>query len=217
MKAERTNRTAADGTRTTLIQTGLSEPLDRKVELSFDRERWSDIIPEDTGRKGCVPILPIRCAGLGKVVAEWSPSFTKKLVPRLIPRVMVKVLIGPAGIWAKCYRIAPISKFTKKHRSSTTAIDRTCDVVFPETTSFPLKERLALHGARDRTLSAPRVADDDVGRNVVELSDREMEDLGPQGYAWKGSRPVFAKSNGLQDVLMTHPDVEHSRPHTGLD
>ena len=132
-------------------------------------------------------------------------------MPRLILCVLVKVLIGPAGIWAKCYRIAPISKFTKKHRSRTTAIDRTCDVVFPETTSFPLKERLALHGAcRDRTLSAPHVADDDVGWNVVKLSDREMEDLGHQGYAWKDSRPVFAKSNALQDVLMMHPDVEHS-------
>ena len=104
----------------------------------------------------------------------------------------------------------PDLEIHKENRSSTTAIDRTCDVVFPETTSFPLKERLALHGARDWTLSAPRVADDDVGWNVAELSDREMEDLGPQAYAWKDSRPVFAKSNGLQDVLMTHLDVEHS-------
>ena len=121
-------------------------------------------------------------------------------MPRLIPRVLVEVLIGLAGIQAKCFGVVPISKFTKKHRSNTTAIGRTCDVVFSETISFPLKERLAFHGAcRDSTFPAPRVADDSGGWNVVIAA-----------YAWEGSPPVFAKSNGLQDVLMVHMAVERS-------
>ena len=37
-----------------------------------------------------------------------------------------------------------------------------------------------------------------------------MEVRVPEGCAWEDSRLVFAKCGGLQEVLMTDPDADHS-------
>ena len=54
-----------------------------------------------------------RVIGATLTVSELSPS--KKIqVPRVIPCVRGELSIGPAGIWAKCYGVVPISKITNR-------------------------------------------------------------------------------------------------------
>ena len=58
----------------------------------------------------------------------------------------------------------PVVYFTSNLRASRVSIRRSCDIVFPEHISFPLKARLAIHGAlEDRTLPVPHALDDGGG------------------------------------------------------
>lgn len=85
-------------------------------------------------------------------IVMWTGFFEAK---RRSDATLVELSNGLGGIWEKCYVVVPIAKVTNRHRSSTTAIRRTCDVVFPVTVSIPLEDRLAFRGAcSDRTLFA---------------------------------------------------------------
>ena len=72
----------------------------------------------------------------------------------------MEITIGPAGKWGSCYGVIPLSCFTSEHRASKASIRRSCDIVFPEVVSFPLKQRLALHGAlMDKSLPEPMISE----------------------------------------------------------
>ena len=93
----------------------------------------------------------------------------EKLHTRLVPAILVEVTLGPAGRWGDCYGVVPVVYFTSDLRASKASIRRSCDIVFPERVSFPLKARLAIHGAlEDKTLPVPHIIDDDEGWEVVE-------------------------------------------------
>ena len=104
--------------------------------------------------------------------------------------------------------MAPISKFTSKLRSDSTAVRRTYDVVFPESIiTFPLKDLLAIHGAcSERTLPCPRVADDNGNWSLAEMREGEMEDKVLHHGACKQNRLVFTST---QEALMLDRDMTH--------
>ena len=104
------------------------------------------------------PVQPLR-----------SEPVHEKLHSRLVPSILVEVTIGPAGRWGDCYGVVPVVYFTSNLRASRVCIRRSCDIVFPEHGSFPLKARLALHGAlEDKTLPVPHALDDGGSWEVME-------------------------------------------------
>ena len=113
-----------------------------------------------------------------------------KLQPRLVPAVLLEITIGPAGAWGSCYGVIPLAIFTGARRPSRAALRRTMDVTFPDEIPFPLRQRLALHGAvADRALPVPAIAEDTwdlcafkrVGGERPEVHGRRAlgTDLGP--------------------------------------
>ena len=98
-----------------------------------------------------------------------SEPMHEKLHTRLVPSILVEVTIGPGGRWGDCYGVEPVVYFISDLRASRASIRRSCDIVFPDHVSFPLKARLAIHGAiEDKTLPVPHVVDDAEGWEVVE-------------------------------------------------
>ena len=72
------------------------------------------------------------------------------------------------------------SRNSRQDIDQTTAIRRTCDVVFPKTGLFPSGTGwITVVLSESETLPAARVADHNGGWNVVALSDHEMEDRDP--------------------------------------
>ena len=216
-RAERSNRTIADGTRTTLIQAGMSEAWWAVAMLHWIAI-WNGFM---LGADGMTPYLrrhgekaAYRCYPFGALVlakleprAAIAENVTGKLQPRLMPCLLMEITLGPAGAWGKSYGVIPVVRFTSKKRAASTAIRRTCDVVFPETITFPLKERLSLHGAGvDRTLPAPRINDDGGWSMAEEKEDDVMEEDFYDG-AWEENGPVFEKADSLQEILVLDPDV----------
>ena len=58
----------------------------------------------------------------------------------------------------RCYGIVPLFRFTGLGRPSVVHVRRCNDIDFPEIVSYPLRQRLMVHGAvADRTLPVPGV------------------------------------------------------------
>ena len=79
-----------------------------------------------------------------------------------MPALLVGVTQGPGGIWARSYMVVPIASIMSDGRASRVSVRIVTDVVFPEECTFPLKQRLLLHGAyyEDANLPAPHTADE---------------------------------------------------------
>ena len=76
--------------------------------------------------------------------------------------------MGPAGIWERCYGVVPLFRFTGSNRPSVVHVRRSIDIDFPENVSYPLRQRLMVHGAvADRTLPAPGVAAEEDGTLIA--------------------------------------------------
>ena len=176
-KAERTNRTASEGTRAALIQSGLDESW-WPLALLFWIAMWNGFV---TGPDGMTPYFrrhnekaPYKQYAFGAlvlyhpvrpIVQQGAEPQHDKLHSRLVPAILVEITVGPAGKFASSYGVVPLVRFTSESRSAKTSIRRTCDVVFPEHVTFPLKQRLAIHGATvDKSLPAPHVTEDDDGK-----------------------------------------------------
>ena len=72
---------------------------------------------------------------------------------KLTPCILVEMTTGPAGIWARCYGVVLLFRFTGLNRPSVVHVRRCNDIDFPEIVSYPLRQRLMVHGAvADRTL-----------------------------------------------------------------
>ena len=176
---------------TTLILADLSKSWCALVFETLDRDMRRFLIGKDGltlhlrrhGERAEYRYYPFVALVLERLLprSNLSSPSTNKLLPCLIPCVLVEV-----SNLGKCHGVVLISKFTNEHRSSTTGIRRTSDVVFPKTFSFPLNDRLAPHGAcSDRTLPAPRVADDGGGWNVWNGCDDDDTQRSPSNSRWR--------------------------------
>ena len=81
--------------------------------------------------------------------------------------------MGPAGVWGRCYGVVPLFRFTGSNRPSVVHVRLSIDIDFPEIVSYPLRQRLMVHGAvADRTLPAPGVAAEEDGWTLAEEHER---------------------------------------------
>ncbi|CAK0824602.1 unnamed protein product, partial [Prorocentrum cordatum] len=218
--AERTNRTASEGTRALLIQSGLEEAW-RAMALLFWVAMWNGLM---IGKDGVTPYLrrhgtpaPYKQYAFGALVLfhphrpvpqQGAEPQHDKLQSRLVPAVLIEVTIGPGGRWASSYGVVPLLRFTSESRASKAAIRRTVDVVFPEDVTFPIKQRLAIHGAVvDKTLPMPRAFDDSGSCEILEEKgdvDTEAEFFDGMG---KENAAKFDSSVPLGHVLALEPDT----------
>lgn len=136
----------------------------------------------------------------GNATAKWEPKLT--------PCFLVGVTIGPAGIWAHSYGVIPLQHFLSRGRASSTAIWRTCDVVLPEVVTFPLCQRLSMHGAcQDETLPEPRVLEDGDDWALAEEKGGEAGQCDLVDGSWEENAPAFEITDSLQEVLALDPDL----------
>jgi len=131
----------------------------------------------------------------------------EKLKPKLVPATIVEVTLGPGGIWGQCYGVVPLCAFTSERRASRAFIRRTCDVIFPDTVSFPLKQRLMIHGAAsDRSLPEPQVNVDADSWEMTE-DNQPVDDIdAAYDGMWKDNAANFEASAPLECVLALEPD-----------
>jgi len=174
-RAEHSNRVATEGARALLLQAGMPDAW-WPLGVTFWTAMWNGFM---TGQDGYTPYLrrhgvaaPYRQYPFGALVLFHPHKAVEttdddgvirheKLQAKLVPAVLLEITLGPASIWGSCYGVIPLARFTSNKRPSRAALRRTTDVVFPEVPTFPLKQRLALHGAvADRSLPGPAIGDD---------------------------------------------------------
>ncbi|CAK0884153.1 unnamed protein product [Prorocentrum cordatum] len=220
-KAERTNRTASEGARALLIQSGLDEAC-WAMALLFWIAMWNGFIIVKGGmapyfRMHGAPAPCKQCA-FGALVLfhprrpvpqQGAEPLHDKLQSRLVPAVLIEIAVGPGGKWASSYGVIPLSRFTSGSRASKATIRRTMGVVFPADVTSPIKQRLAIHRATvDETLPAARVADDAETWEILEdKGDVDMEAEFFDGM-WKDGAAKFDSSVPLGHVLALEPDVQ---------
>ena len=82
-------------------------------------------------------------------------------------------------------------------------------IIFPDVVSFPLKQRLAIHGAVvDKTLPAPQISDEADHWQLSEDTSL-LEDIPYVDGSWGENAAKFDKSVPLAEVLAMEPDVEN--------
>ena len=139
-----------------------------------------------------------------------EPAY-EKMRTRLVPAVLVEVTMAPAGRWGDCYGVVPLIFFTSETRGAKAAIRRSCDIIFPERVSFPLKARLMLHGAvEDKTLPEPHVTDDGESWEVVEdRSQFEEVAVFADGHN-RENAASFEREATVAYILVLEPDGDDS-------
>ena len=107
------------------------------------------------------------------------PERQSKFTLKMTPHILVSVGIGPGFIWNKTYAVVKLSRLIGDKRSSRACIRHTCDIMFPDIPSFPVKQKLNLTGAiGDKNMPGPAIADD--GKNFGILEDDEEDDSDDQ-------------------------------------
>ena len=222
-KAEHSNRVATEGGRAGLIQAGLPESW-WPLAITFWTSMFNGFM---VGKDGFTPYwrrhgaaAPYRQFPFGALVlfhphkpvkqARDAEVLHDKLQPKLVPAVLFEITLGPAGRWASSYGVIPLATFTSKNRPAKASLRRTCDVVFPDVVSFPLKQRLALHGAVvDKTLPDPAVKEEESSWEVMEdKSGPEAFDIAVDG-AWAENEAKFEAIAPLGHILALEPDGSH--------
>ena len=100
-----------------------------------------------------------------------------KFLPKMSPHLLVGIGIGPGYIWNKTYAVVKLSKLLGDRRASRACVRHTCDIMFPDVPSFPLKLKLNASGALgDANMPGPAVPDDDEPWKVQEISDDSSTD-----------------------------------------
>ena len=90
----------------------------------------------------------------------------------MVAHRLLNVDLAPGGTWARSYTVVKLEKLCADDRASRVKVRKTCDVVFPESISFPLRQRLALSGAMlDSAAPGPLVRGDAEETWEPELSD----------------------------------------------
>ena len=115
--------------------------------------------------------------------------------------------MGPAGVWERCYGVVPLFRFTGSNRPSVVHVRRSIDIDFPEIVSYPLRQRLMVHGAvADRTLPAPGVAAEEDGWTLAEEHEDIQDDVAFADGAWNENGAVFEQKDPLDTVLVLDAD-----------
>ena len=111
---------------------------------------------------------------------------------KLTPCILVEVTMGPAGVWGRCC----------SNRPSVVHVRRSIDIDFPEIVSYPLRQRLMVHGAfADRTLPAPGVAAEEDGWTLAEEHENIQDDVAFVDGDWNKNAAVFEQKYPLDSVL----------------
>ena len=173
-KAERTNRTAVESTRASLLQAGFPDTW-WAVCMIYFVAMWNGHLPAQARRRRAVSDVPWSshiCTSPSLKVRKsdrWRSKLTRC--------ILVEVTMGPAGVWGRCCGVVPLFRFTGSNRPSVVHVRRSIDIDFPEIVS--LRQRLMVHGAvADRTLPAPGVAAEKDGWTLAE----EYEDIQDDGW-----------------------------------
>ena len=219
-RAERSNRTATEGTRCAVIQSGFNEAW-WALALLYWVAMWNGFM---IGKDGLTPYerrhetpAPYRQYAFGALVLlhphrpvpRQGEPLHDKLQSRLVPCVLVEVTVGPGGIWARSYGVIPLSRFTSENRPSRASIRRSCDIVFPDIITFPLKQRLALHGAlADKSLPEPLVSDDAESWELAEDRSAIEDEVDYFDGKWKENAAKFETSTPLEHILALEPDTQ---------
>ena len=115
--------------------------------------------------------------------------------------------MGPAGIWGRCYGVVPLFRFTGLNRPLVVQVRRCNDIDFPAIVSYPLRQRLMVHGAgADRTLPVPGVATEEDGWTQAEEHEDIQDDVAFADGAWNENAAVFEQKDPLDTVLALDAD-----------
>ena len=126
---------------------------------------------------------------------------------KLTPCILVEATTGPAGIWERCYGVVLLFRFTGLNRPSVVHVRRCNDIDFRETVSYPLRQRLMVHGAvADRTLPVPGVATEEDGWALAEEREDIPDEVVFAGGAWNENAAVFELKDSLDTVLALDVD-----------
>ena len=127
---------------------------------------------------------------------------------KLTPCILVEVTMGRARVWVRCYGVVPLFRFTGSNRPSVVHVRRSIDIDFPEIVSYPLRQRLTVHGAvADRTLPAPGVAAEEDGWTPVEEHEDIQDDVVFADGAWNENAVVLEQKDPLDAVLALDADA----------
>ena len=95
-----------------------------------------------------------------------------------------------------CHGVVPLFRFTGSNRPSVVHVRRSIDINFPEVVSYPLRQRLMVHGA---------VADED-GWTLAEEHEDIQDDVVFEDSAWNENAAVFELKDPLDTVLAMDAD-----------
>ena len=213
-RAERSNRTVEECTRAALAQCGapstwwpLAAPF-WAAQFNGHMVGKSGHTPyflmhgEDAGYK----LYPFGALVMARIKQRVDAA--GKFESRLVATILVEITLGPAGVWGSCYGVFILDSIISRGRASSICMCRTSDVIFPEEVSFPLKQRLMIHGVvRDRTLPTPKIRDDDDEWCIQDVNlEDEVNGTLCDGY-WEENADVFDDADNTQRSIMLDPDV----------
>ena len=131
---------------------------------------------------------------------------TKKWRNRLVPAIFVGISVGPGCQWERSYKVVPLASLLSEDRASRVSIQTVADVIFPEVCSFPLQQRLTLHGAyEDTTLPGPMVTDEAEQWAVIE--EEGAEDLLKYDGSCHENAPKFRKTKVIEIMMAIDPAI----------
>ena len=165
--AERMNRTIEEGTRCLLLRSGFPDTW-WPFALSLWMTCWNTTVLNSDGQTPWQirfsSELPFVIYPSGALVLLRPPNRNEtkgKWDSRLNAAALVNIGLGPGCQWARTYSVIQLDRLLGDNRPSRINVRKVCEVIFPDTVSFPLRQRLALHGAfRDATVPGPHVTDD---------------------------------------------------------
>ena len=153
-------------------------------------------------------------AGPGSKLVDDDPSSSdrkkaKKWRARLVPAMLVGTSLTPGCEWAGSYLIVPLAATLCDSRSTRASVRRVADVTFPETVSFPMKQRLNFFGAfEDLALPAPRVSDDTESFTITTGEDQISDSLQYDGLV-KENAPLFGRAAATEVMMVLDPAPDH--------
>ena len=128
-----------------------------------------------------------------------------------MPAIFVGISVGPGCQWARSYKVVPLASLLSEDRASRVSIRTVADLIFPEVCSFPLQQRLTLHGAyEDTTLLAPMVTDETEHWAVIE--EGGDDDLLRYDGICNENAPKFRKTKVIEVMMAIDPDIGPEGP-----
>ena len=111
------------------------------------------------------------------------------------------------NLGAICFGVVPLFRFTGLNRPSVVHVRRCNDIDFPESVSYPLRQRLMVQGAvADRTLPVPGVATEEEGWALAEEHEYIQDEVVFADGAWNENAAVFELKDSLDTVLALDVD-----------